>query len=86
MVLLIEVQVDIVRVCYLLGKPELPCVDGAGGFLLEVELNGLTMHDGGAEHVGELLLAFTIFITSLVFQLHVMRVRLLARWILPWPL
>ena len=74
MVLFIEVQLDIVRVCYLLGKPELPCVDGAGGFLLEVELNGLAVHDGGAEHVGELLFASTIFITLLVFQLHVVRV------------
>lgn len=52
MVLFIEVQGDIVRVCYLFGQPELPCVDGAGGFLLEVELNGLAVHDGGAEHVG----------------------------------
>lgn len=78
MVLLIEVQLDIVRVCYLLRKPELPCVDGAGGSLLEVELNGLAVHDGGAEHVGELLLAST--------QLHVLRVRLLAGSILLWPL
>jgi hypothetical protein len=52
-----DVDVDVVRICYLFGQAEVPGVDSARCFLLEVELDGLALHDGGAEDVGEFLFA-----------------------------
>ena len=51
-----DLEVDVVRICYLLGELKLARVDRAGRLLLEIKFDGLALHDRGAEHIRQLLL------------------------------
>lgn len=50
-VILHELEIDVMRVCYLLRQPQLAGVDSARGLLLKVKLNRLPLHDRCAEHI-----------------------------------
>lgn len=52
-----ELQIDVIWISYLLGKPQRARVHRARGLLPKIELDGLAVHDRCAEHVRQLLLA-----------------------------